>query len=94
MSSSVCVVIFSAAYLASIATAPAIYLRNKAIEMLGAGITSIFFFAQPVAGALLGWLLLHEQLGVNFFVGGALILVAVVRQHDSRFEVALAIHAR
>jgi len=60
-----------------VSTALATYLWNKALEILGAGVTSVFFFAQPVAGALLGWLLLHEPIGVNFFVGGPLILAAL-----------------
>jgi drug/metabolite transporter (DMT)-like permease len=64
-------------YLALVSTALAMYLWNKALELLGAGITSIFFFAQPVAGAWLGWLFLSERLEANFFVGGAMILGAV-----------------
>ncbi|MBI5879806.1 MAG: DMT family transporter [Chloroflexi bacterium] len=64
-------------YLAVVSTALAMYLWNKALELLGAGMTSIFFFAQPVAGAALGWLLLGERLDANFFAGGALILLAV-----------------
>jgi drug/metabolite transporter (DMT)-like permease len=64
-------------YLALVATALAMFLWNKALALLGAGRASMFFFAQPVAGALLGWLLLGERLDANFFAGGALILLAV-----------------
>lgn len=64
-------------YLALVSTALALYLWNKALEMLGAGVASVFFFAQPVTGALLGWLFLHERLDANFFGGGGRILVAV-----------------
>ncbi|MBI3733353.1 MAG: EamA family transporter [Chloroflexi bacterium] len=70
-------IVLGVLYLAFIATALAMVLWNKALEILGAGVTAIFFFAQPVAGALLGWLLLGESLGPNFFLGGALILLAV-----------------
>ena len=37
----------------------------------------MFFFAQPVVGAFLGWLLLGETLGAGFFLGGALIFLGV-----------------
>lgn len=70
-------IVLGVLYLAFIATALALYLWNRALHILGAGVTSVFFFAQPVAGALLGWFLLHEQLGVSSLAGGALILVAV-----------------
>ncbi len=70
-------IVLGVLYLAFVSTALAMYLWNKALEILGAGITAIFFFAQPVAGAWLGWLLLHEQLSLNFFMGGAMILAAV-----------------
>lgn len=70
-------IVLGVLYLALIATALALYLWNRALHILGAGVTSIFFFAQPVVGALLGWLFLHETLGVSFLAGGALILLAV-----------------
>jgi drug/metabolite transporter (DMT)-like permease len=70
-------IILGVLYLAFIATALALYLWNRALQILGAGVTSVFFFAQPVAGALLGWLFLHETLGVSFLAGGALILTGV-----------------
>lgn len=37
----------------------------------------VFFFFQPLVGALLGWLLLGETLSVMFWVGAALILIGV-----------------
>jgi drug/metabolite transporter (DMT)-like permease len=66
------------AYLGVVSTAGAFYLWNKSIALLGAGLPAILFFAQPVVGGLLGALLLGEQLGPPFFVGGALIGLAVL----------------
>lgn len=66
------------AYLGVVSTAGAFYLWNKSIELLGAGLPAILFFAQPVVGGLLGAVLLGEQLGVPFMVGAALIGLAVL----------------
>lgn len=33
---------------------------------------------QPVVGTLLGWLLLIEHIGTSFFIGGGIILAAVL----------------
>lgn len=65
-------------YLGVIATAGAFYLWNKGLSLVEAGIGSVFFFLQPVVGALLGWLLLGERLAVSFFVGGGVIMLAVL----------------
>jgi drug/metabolite transporter (DMT)-like permease len=70
-------VVLGILYLGVVSTAVAMYLWTKAFELLDAGVVSLSFFAQPVVGALLGWLLLEETLGRNFFVGGALILIGV-----------------
>jgi drug/metabolite transporter (DMT)-like permease len=60
-------------YLGIISTAIAMYLWNKAFSMLEAGVASLTIFAQPVVGALLGALFLHETLSVLFLIGGILI---------------------
>jgi drug/metabolite transporter (DMT)-like permease len=65
-------------YLGVVSTAGAFYLWNKSIELLGAGLPAILFFAQPVVGGVLGALLLGERLSVPFFLGGGLILLAVL----------------
>ena len=65
-------------YLGVVSTAGAFYLWNKSIALLGAGLPAILFFAQPVVGGLLGAALLGERLGLPFFAGGALILLAVL----------------
>jgi drug/metabolite transporter (DMT)-like permease len=53
------------------------YLWNKSLALLDASVVSILFFAQPVVGALLGRIFLHEPLGLAFYIGGALILAGV-----------------
>lgn len=64
-------------FLGIVSTAGAFYLWNQGLTMVEAGKGAMFFFFQPVVGSLLGWLALDEQLDINFFVGGALILVAI-----------------
>ncbi|WP_075982925.1 DMT family transporter [Bacillus massilinigeriensis] len=71
-------VILGVLYVGIISTAAAFFLWNKGLELMDAGIGSLFFFFQPLVGSFLGWLLLNEKLNVNFFVGGALILVGVL----------------
>jgi drug/metabolite transporter (DMT)-like permease len=65
-------------YLGLISTAGAMWLWNKGLQLLDAGLVSLFFFAQPAVGALLGWLLLHERLTAWFFAGAALIAAGVL----------------
>jgi len=64
-------------YIGVVSTAGAFYLWNKGMALLDASAAAVFFFAQPVVGTFLGWLLLHEQLGPTFFLGGGLILAGV-----------------
>jgi drug/metabolite transporter (DMT)-like permease len=64
-------------YLGIVSTAGAFYLWNKGFELLDASVASTFFFAQPVVGSLLGWLLLGEHLSTGVFGGAGLIAVGV-----------------
>ncbi|GED59661.1 EamA family transporter [Brevibacillus formosus] len=64
-------------YIGMISTAGAFYLWNKGFELMPAGSGAGFFFVQPIVGAFLGWLLLHEHLSVGFFAGGAFIFLGV-----------------
>lgn len=66
-------------YLGVVSTAVAFYLWNKGFELLDASVASLFFFAQPVVGGLLSWLLLGESLAPSFFLGAALIFGGVLR---------------
>jgi drug/metabolite transporter (DMT)-like permease len=65
-------------YLGVVSTAVAFYLWNRSIQLLGAGLPAVLFFAQPVVGGALGALLLGERLGAGFFLGGALIVAGVL----------------
>ncbi len=65
-------------YLGVVSTAGAFYLWNKGMQLVEAGTGSLFFFLQPVVGAFLGWLVLGEKIGASFFIGGLIILLAVL----------------
>ncbi len=65
-------------YLGIVSTAGAFFLWNKGLELMDAGIGSLFFFFQPLVGSFLGWLLLNEKLNLNFFIGGFFIITGVV----------------
>lgn len=60
-------------YLGLVSTALAMYLWNRSLAILDAGLVSILFFAQPVVGVALGGLILGEVLGAAFWFGAALI---------------------
>ncbi|WP_044747738.1 DMT family transporter [Bacillus alveayuensis] len=70
-------VVLGILYLGIVSTAGAFFLWNKGMEMMDAGIGSLFFFFQPLVGSFFGWLLLGEQLDKNFFIGGTFILAGV-----------------
>lgn len=65
-------------YIGIVSTAGAFFLWNKGLELMDASIGSLFFFFQPIVGSLLGWLFLNETLHMNFFIGGALIVISVL----------------
>lgn len=65
-------------YLGIISTACGFLLWNRGLQMLNASSGGIFFFFQPVVGALLGWLILGESLGVMFWIGSILIFIGVL----------------
>ncbi|MET3699018.1 drug/metabolite transporter (DMT)-like permease [Bacillus oleivorans] len=67
----------SVIYLGFVSTAGAFFLWNKGLELMEAGIGSLFFFFQPLVGSILGWLLLSEDLSMSFLMGAILILTAV-----------------
>jgi drug/metabolite transporter (DMT)-like permease len=60
-------------FLGIVCTALAMFLWNNAFALLDAGRASLTFFAQPVVGALLGWLFLGEAITPLFLLGGVLI---------------------
>lgn len=72
------IIVLGVLYLGIVSTAVAFFLWNKGMNLMDAGIGSLFFFFQPVVGSFLGWLLLNEKLDINFFVGAGLILLGVL----------------
>lgn len=71
-------VVLGILYLGVVSTAGAFFLWNKGMEMMDAGIGSLFFFFQPLVGSVFGWLFLHEQLNIPFWLGGTFIIAGVV----------------
>lgn len=65
-------------YLGLVSTALAMYLWNRSLAILEAGLVSILFFAQPVVGVALGAWLLGETLGPSFWVGAGLISIGLI----------------
>jgi len=74
-------------YLGIIATALAMYLWNKSLDILEAGLVSMLFFAQPVVGVALGAIILGDMLNAGFWVGAAMIslgLLIAAKSNDVR----------
>ncbi|MGN1386421.1 MAG: DMT family transporter [Bacillus sp. (in: firmicutes)] len=65
-------------YLGVISTSLAFLLWNRGLQMLNASSGGIFFFFQPLVGALLGWLLLGETLSSTFWIGAVFIFFGVL----------------
>ncbi len=67
-------------YLGIVSTAGGFFFWNKGMELMEAGVGSLFYFFQPFTGAVFGWLLLGESLSANFFIGFILIMggIAVI----------------
>ena len=64
-------------YLGVASTAVAWYCWYKGLEYTTAGTVAVFFFAQPVVGAILSALVLGESLGTGFLVGGLVMSAGV-----------------
>ena len=71
-------VIAGVLFIGIISTALAMHLWNSAFAILDAGVASLTFFAQPVVGALLGWLFLGEIITPLFLIGGVLIGIGIL----------------
>lgn len=65
-------------FLGIISTAVAMFLWNYAFKELPATLASLTFFAQPIVGALLGWLFLDEKITPLFLLGGAMIGIGII----------------
>lgn len=70
-------IVLGVLYLGVISTALAMWLWNRAFALVPAGAASLFFFAQPLVGALLSVLLLGQPMTERLWIGSALIVVGV-----------------
>lgn len=59
-----------------VTTVVAIFLEGIALQTATATDAAITFSSEPVWASIFGFLLLQEQLGVNAYVGGAIIMTA------------------
>jgi drug/metabolite transporter (DMT)-like permease len=73
-------------YLGVASTALAWYLWYKGLEYVDSGTVAVFFFAQPVVGTVLGVLLLGEQAGPGFVLGGAVMAAGIYVVSTARAE--------
>jgi drug/metabolite transporter (DMT)-like permease len=87
-------VILGLLYLGIVSTAGAMWLWNRSFALVDASIASLFFFAQPLVGATLGALLLHEPITLNLWLGGALIGAGLLMSINWRRGSAVATAAR
>lgn len=59
-----------------VTTVVAIFIEGIALQKASATDASLAFSTEPIWASLFGFVLLHETLGINSYVGGALILTA------------------
>lgn len=71
-------VVLGVLYLGIISTAVAMWLWNRAFALVEASVASLFFFAQPLVGAILSVIFLGQSMTTALWVGSALILAGVL----------------
>ncbi len=71
-------VVLGVLYLGLVSTAAAMWLWNRAFALVSASTASLFFFAQPLVGALLSAVLLGQQMTPALWIGAALIVAGVL----------------
>ncbi|MCU0513772.1 MAG: DMT family transporter [Anaerolineae bacterium] len=71
-------------YLGIISTALAMWLWNRAFALVDASIASLFFFGQPLTGALLGAIFLGQPMTAALWAGSLLIAAGVLLSLRSR----------
>ncbi len=64
-------------YLGIVSTAIALLLWNRAFALVPATLASLFFFAQPLSGAILAAVFLDQGMTPKLWLGGAMIALAV-----------------
>jgi drug/metabolite transporter (DMT)-like permease len=72
------IIILSFLYMGLICTALAYVFWNKSLSLIEAGTCSMFYPVQPLVSVLLGWMLLDENINLNFFIGTILVLSGVL----------------
>lgn len=65
-------------YLGVVSTAAAMWMWNRAFALVDASVASLFFFAQPLVGTVLGVILLGQTMTVGLWIGSALIILGVL----------------
>lgn len=71
-------VILGILYLGVISTALAMWLWSRAFALVDASVASLYFFAQPLVGALLSVVVLGQAMTANLWLGSGLIIAGVV----------------
>lgn len=71
-------IILGVLYLGVVSTAVAMWLWNRAFALVPATVASLFFFAQPLSGAMLAGLFLGQAMTTGLWIGGALIVLGVL----------------
>lgn len=65
-------------YLGIISTAVAMWLWNRAFALVDASVASLFFFAQPIVGALLSVIVQGQVITPNLWAGGLMIAAGLL----------------
>lgn len=65
-------------YLGVVASAGMLFLQAVGQRHVTAEKAAVIYAMEPVFAALFGWLWLHETLGLRGFVGGAMVVAAVI----------------
>lgn len=65
-------------YLGVIGTAVAHTLWNMSLQLLDASVCSMFYPLQPLTSAVMGVLVFHEVMTMNFIAGGIMICLGVI----------------
>lgn len=65
-------------YLGVVSTAGAMWLWNRAFALVEASVASLFFFAQPLVGALLAAVFLGQGMTPSLWLGGLMIIFGVL----------------
>ena len=65
-------------YMGLVGTAAAHSLWNYSLSKMDASFCSMFYPLQPLVSAVLGVLILHEEITPNFLIGGAIICCGIV----------------